>query len=173
MCFVVMSDLSGPDVIGSILGSSDYYSLFSISREDVFDPEHVRRTYKRLALSVHPDKHSGSLEAERAFKKLSRAYQVLTDQGLKQVYDTFGCETDNVDDSVEDIANQAKSMFPGMDSGMATQLLAMMSGYTGEGPSRVTKMTIEEIEVFLRNSQKHFPSFGWLLVWPIAYWLFW
>lgn len=135
----------------SILDASDYYALFSVSPSLVDqDPDCVRRAYKRLALSVHPDKCSEP-DAEVAFKKVAKAYSVLSDPRLRQIYDTFGSNEHDESDSVEDMLGQTEALFPGMDTGLATKLLAMMRGYSNMEKSAVCKLTVNEIELVLRK----------------------
>lgn len=155
--------------VESVLGAPDYYSLFAVSRDSI-DGEELRRSYRKLALLVHPDKNSG-VNAEKAFKKLTRAYQVLTDPNLRRVYDTFGGNDDDESSSVENVVSEAMAMFPGMELGMATRLIAMVHGYTEEGPSRVNKMTVDDIDVFLNSKKDFTPNpFSLLFVSSIIIW---
>ena len=52
----------------------------------------MKRTYKKLALEYHPDKNPGCVDTEEKFKKIGKAYEVLSDPQKKQVYDQFGEE---------------------------------------------------------------------------------
>ena len=51
----------------------------------------VKKAYKKVALKLHPDKNKAP-GAEDAFKKLSKAYQCLTNEDSKQMYDRYGDE---------------------------------------------------------------------------------
>lgn len=53
----------------------------------------IRAAYRRLARATHPDGNEGDLRLERRFKKISRAYAVLSDPKRRNEYDqrlTFG-----------------------------------------------------------------------------------
>ncbi|WVQ72011.1 hypothetical protein IAR50_001555 [Cryptococcus sp. DSM 104548] len=58
-------------------------------------PEEIRKSYRRLALQFHPDKHSSKSEPEKEekakqFQKIGFAYAVLSDEGKKKRYDKTG-----------------------------------------------------------------------------------
>ncbi|XP_032313910.1 dnaJ homolog subfamily B member 8 [Camelus ferus] len=54
-------------------------------------PEDIRKAYRRLALRWHPDKNPGNKEeAERRFKQVSEAYEVLSDGRRRSAYDRAG-----------------------------------------------------------------------------------
>ena len=66
----------------------DYYEVLSVSKEASGDE--LRKAYKREALKHHPDRNQGDAQAEAMFKEASEAYQVLSDDQKRQVYDRFG-----------------------------------------------------------------------------------
>ncbi|VEL22695.1 unnamed protein product [Protopolystoma xenopodis] len=67
----------------------DYYTVLEIDR--TADAEGVKRAYRKLALKWHPDKNPNNKEeAEKRFKLISEAYEVLSDPSKKQMYDTYG-----------------------------------------------------------------------------------
>ncbi len=68
----------------------DYYEILSI--EKTADGEEVKRAYRRMAMKFHPDRNPGDTQAEVKFKECAEAYEVLSDDGKRKVYDQFGHE---------------------------------------------------------------------------------
>lgn len=68
--------------------SKDYYEILGVSRNATLDE--VKKAYRRLARKHHPDVNPGSKEAEERFKKITEAYQVLSDPKKRKEYDQFG-----------------------------------------------------------------------------------
>lgn len=68
--------------------SEDYYSILEISRNA--EPAEIKKAYRKLAVKWHPDKNQGDSTAEETFKKISEAYDVLSDEQKKNQYDSLG-----------------------------------------------------------------------------------
>jgi molecular chaperone DnaJ len=66
----------------------DYYEVLAISRESTSDE--LRKAYRREALKHHPDRNPGDASAEAKFKEVNEAYQVLSDDDKRRIYDQFG-----------------------------------------------------------------------------------
>lgn len=66
----------------------DYYELLGITKES--DEETIKKAYRKKALQYHPDKNPGDKKAEDMFKKISEAYEILSDPNKKQQYDNGG-----------------------------------------------------------------------------------
>lgn len=68
----------------------NYYEVLGIERGA--DAKAIKKAYRKLALKWHPDRHQGE-ERERTeatFKRISEAYEVLSDPEKRQKYDRFG-----------------------------------------------------------------------------------
>lgn len=69
---------------------SDYYDILGVSKSASSDE--IKKAYRKQALEWHPDKHTGSDKeaAEKRFKEINEAYQILSDREKKSAYDQFG-----------------------------------------------------------------------------------
>eukprot|EP00434_Breviolum_minutum_P031674 symbB.v1.2.028009.t1/scaffold2909.1/size67485/1 len=76
-------------LVQRILRTKDYYDILEVPKNA--SEEAAKKAYRKLALKLHPDKN-GAPGADEAFKKLSKAFQCLTDPEKKQVYDRYGDE---------------------------------------------------------------------------------
>lgn len=69
---------------------ADYYDTLEVARTAT--PEEIKKAYRKKAIQFHPDKNPGDAEAEKRFKEISEAYEVLSDEKKRQVYDRYGKE---------------------------------------------------------------------------------
>ena len=70
------------------MADSDYYKTLGVERGASKDD--VRKAYRKLARKYHPDINPGNKQAESKFKDLSVAYDVLSDEKKRKLYDEFG-----------------------------------------------------------------------------------
>jgi len=68
----------------------NYYELLGVSRGASKDE--LKKAYRQLALKYHPDRNPDDLEAEERFKEISNAFQVLSDDDKRHLYDRYGAE---------------------------------------------------------------------------------
>ncbi len=66
----------------------DYYEVLGVPRS-VNDAE-IKKAYRRMARSIHPDQNPGDSDATANFQELSAAYEVLSDPQRRAVYDEYG-----------------------------------------------------------------------------------
>src|SRR6201990_1682257 len=69
------------------LAYKDYYEVLGVPRDA--DQETIRRAYRKLARTYHPDLNSDS-DAEDRFKELGEAYEVLSDPDKRERFDRLG-----------------------------------------------------------------------------------
>ena len=69
------------------MAGRDYYDVLGVSRSA--DGKELKRAYRQLARKFHPDVNKEP-DAEQKFKEISNAYEVLSDDQKKAIYDRFG-----------------------------------------------------------------------------------
>lgn len=100
----------------------DYYETLEI--EKTADNATIKKAYRKLALKFHPDRNQGDKEAEEKFKMVNEAYQVLSDESKRSVYDRYGKEgldrqgfshysEQNYEDIMGDLGSIFESVFGG------------------------------------------------------------
>jgi len=67
-----------------------YYEILEVTK--TADKKTIKTAYKKMAKIYHPDKNQGDAEAEAKFKLCNEAYQVLSDDQQRSVYDRYGKE---------------------------------------------------------------------------------
>jgi len=72
----------------------DYYETLGVGR--AADADEIRKAYRKLARKFHPDLNPGDKAAEERFKKVQEAYDILSDENKKKIYDQYGFYSDNI-----------------------------------------------------------------------------
>ena len=63
----------------------DYYKVLGVSKDA--KPEEIKKAYRKLARDNHPDQNPGNADAERRFKEISEANDVLSSEAKRKEYD--------------------------------------------------------------------------------------
>ena len=66
----------------------DYYQVLGISRDA--QESTIKKAYRKLAKKYHPDSNEGNATAAERFKEVNEAYDVLSDEKKRKLYDQFG-----------------------------------------------------------------------------------
>jgi len=67
-----------------------YYEILEVEKNA--DKSALKKAYRKMAMKYHPDKNPDDKEAEENFKAVNEAYQVLSDDQKRSVYDRYGKE---------------------------------------------------------------------------------
>ncbi len=100
----------------------DYYQILEIDRGA--DQDTIKKAYRKMALKYHPDRNPDDQEAEEKFKLVNEAYQVLSDENKRAVYDRYGkaglegqgfhgFEGQSYEDVMDDLSAIFESVFGG------------------------------------------------------------
>ena len=77
------------------MAKKDYYEVLGIKKDAKADE--IKKAYRRLARKYHPDVNPNDKTAEEKFKEVQEAYDVLSDEKKRKVFDRFGYYNDNLD----------------------------------------------------------------------------
>jgi molecular chaperone DnaJ len=96
--------------------AESHYETLGVAKNASADE--LKKAYRKLARQYHPDKNPGNAEAERRFKEVQGAYDVLSDPEKRKQYDTFGSANGrpgptNVDFSDFDLGDIFGGLFGG------------------------------------------------------------
>jgi len=67
---------------------NDYYETLGVARDAT--PEAIKKAYRALARKHHPDVNPGDKTAEKRFKEVQQAYDILSEPEKRSLYDRYG-----------------------------------------------------------------------------------
>jgi len=70
------------------MAKHDYYETLGVGRDAA--AADIKKAYRKLAMTYHPDKNPGDSDSEHKFKEISEAYDVLKDDQKRAAYDHYG-----------------------------------------------------------------------------------
>lgn len=70
------------------MAKRDYYEVLGVEKSA--DQDAIKKAYRKLAVKYHPDRNPGDKEAEDKFKEATEAYEVLSDEEKRPIYDQYG-----------------------------------------------------------------------------------
>src|ERR1700723_3776302 len=69
--------------------AQDYYEMLGVGR--TASPDDIKKAFRKLPMQHHPDRNQGDKEAaEKKFKELNHAYDILKDPEKRAAYDRYG-----------------------------------------------------------------------------------
>ncbi|DAB31042.1 MAG TPA: molecular chaperone DnaJ [Sulfurimonas sp. UBA12504] len=103
-----------------------YYEILEITRDA--DKTTIKKAYRAMAKKYHPDKNQGDTDAEHKFKLCNEAYQCLSDDEQRSIYDRYGKE------GLQGMGGRGRSS-GGFDD-LGSMFEEMFNGFGGGGSRR-------------------------------------
>ncbi|KAM9977433.1 hypothetical protein ACTFIR_011300 [Dictyostelium discoideum] len=78
-------------VLTSTAPTKEPYNPYTIlGIEPGVTTEEIKKAHKKMSLKFHPDKNPGNVEAEEMYMAIAKAYQALTDDAIREKWETYG-----------------------------------------------------------------------------------
>ncbi len=112
-----------------------YYEILEVSQNA--DKTTIKKAYRAMAKKYHPDKNSGDADAEYKFKLCNEAYQCLSDDKQRSIYDRYGKE------GLQSMGGGGRRQSSGFDD-LGSMFEEMFSGFGGGGRRRQNPADMEK-----------------------------
>lgn len=70
------------------MAKRDCYEILGLEKSASADE--IKKAYRKLAVKYHPDRNPGDKEAEEKFREATEAYEILSDEKKRPLYDQYG-----------------------------------------------------------------------------------
>ena len=70
------------------MSKRDYYEVLGVAKDA--SAADIKKAYRRMAMKYHPDRNQGDTSTEEKFKEVQEAYDILSDQEKRPMYDRHG-----------------------------------------------------------------------------------
>jgi len=127
---------------------TEYYDRLGVAPDCSVDD--LKKAYKKSAIKFHPDKNPNNPEASEKFKEISEAYEVLSDENKRQMYDKYGKEGLDKGGFHAHDASDIFQQFFGGGGGFG----GFFGGGGGRGGPRKTEDIVHELQVSLEDLYK-------------------
>ena len=139
------------------MAKRDYYEVLGLTKNASADE--IKKAYRKLAKMYHPDVNKAK-DAEEKFKEINEAYEVLSNEEKKQIYDNYGFDglegnmgsqhggfSSNFSGDFSDLGDIFSSFMGGMDGfGSFTRSSNTRSSGPIKGDNKYVQMSIEFLE---------------------------
>ena len=95
--------------------SEDYYKTLGLKRNA--SPKEIQKAYRELARKHHPDMNPGDERAKARFQAVQKAYEVLSDEEKRKLYDRYGSSFEAFQGSADAGSRPHGGGFPGGGAG--------------------------------------------------------
>lgn len=131
----------------------DYYKILELSK--TASEADIKKAYRKLARKYHPDLNPNDKNAEKKFKEINEANEVLSNPENRKKYDKYGKDWKHADEFEKSGYNPNQQQNPGRQqqssdfSGDFSDFFESMYGNAGGGRSRQTKYRGQDLNASL------------------------
>jgi curved DNA-binding protein len=101
------------------MDSKDYYQTLGVPRYATADE--IKKSFRSLARQYHPDTHPNDKDAERKFKEINEAYEVLGDADKRRQYDRYGANWQRYQSNTNPFTSQRRTSTRPPGSGFSSR----------------------------------------------------